>query len=163
MKPGNRVEEKTLTTEPQRRESLDAVKTGDPDGEEAMVELGPRGATERAPVGNSPPTVTLSLDLSDRCGNKIPLTTGKTRTPRPRHRGVGSRGREARMTTLESRHREGSEQPENGMGMARSTQTPRRSIAEVRSHSGWGQGDPPFPTISNARPSRRMTRCKLTE
>jgi hypothetical protein len=124
----------------------------------AMVELGTRRATERARSGNSPPTVTPSLDLSDRCGNKITLTPGKTRMPRPRHLGVGSRGREARMTTLESRHREGHERPENGMGMARSKQTPRRSIAEVMSHSGWGQGDPPFPTISNARRSRRMTR-----
>ena len=124
----------------------------------AMVELGTRRATERARSGNSPPTVTPSLDLSDRCGNKMTRTPGKTRMPRPRPLGVGSRGREARMTTLESRHREGHEQPENGMGMARSKQTPRRSIAEVMSHSGWGQGDPPFPTISNARRSRRLTR-----
>jgi hypothetical protein len=158
MKPGNRVEDKTLTTEAQRRESLETVTTGRFDGQEAMVELGPRRATERARSGNSPPTVTPTFDPSDRCGNKITLTTGKTRTPRSRHLGVGSRGREARMTTLESRHREGNEQPENGMGMARSSATPRRSIAEVRSHSGWGQGDPPFPTISNARRSRRMTR-----
>lgn len=123
----------------------------------AMVELGTRRATERARSGNSPPTVT-PVDSSDRCGNRITWTTGKTRTPRPRYLGVGSRGREARMTTLESRHREGRERPENGMGMARSKQTPRRSIAEVMSHSGWGQGDRPFPTISNARRSRRLTR-----
>ena len=108
-----------------------------------MVELGTRRATERARSGNSPPTVTLILDSSDRYGNKMTRTTGKTRTPRPRHLGVGSRGREARMTTLESRHREGNEQPENGMGMARSKQTPRRSIAEVISHSGWGQATYP--------------------
>jgi len=158
VKPGNSVEEKTLTTETQRGESLEAVSRARTEGQWAMVELGPRRATERAPVGNSPPTVTLSLESSDRCGNKITLMTGKTRTPRSRHLGVGSRGREARRTTLESRHREGNEQPENGMGMARSTQTPRRSIAEVKSYSGWGQGDPPFPTISNARRSRRMTR-----
>jgi hypothetical protein len=163
MKPGNRVEEKTLTTETQRCESLEAISRARPDGKWTRVELGTRRATERARSGNSPPTVTLTLDLSDRYGNKSTLMTGKTRTPRSRHLGVGSRGREARMTTLESRHSEGTEQPENGMGMARSTQTPRRSIAEVRSHSGWGQDDPPFPTISNARRSRRMTRCKLSE
>lgn len=157
MKPGNRVEGKTLTTETQRRQSLEAVKTGRRDGQEAMVELGTRRATERARSGNSLPTVT-PVESSDRYGNKTTWTTGKTRTPRPRHLRVESRGREARMTTLESRHREGREQPENGMGMARSKQTPRRSIAEVMSHSGWGQGDRPFPTISNARPSRRMTR-----
>jgi hypothetical protein len=158
VKPGNRVEEKTLTTETQRGESLKAVSRARTDGKGTMVELGPRRATERARSGNSPPTVTPTLDPSDRCGHKITLTTGKTRTPRSRHLGVGSRGREARMTTLESRHREGNEQPENAMGMARSKQTPRRSLAEVRSHSGWGQGDPPFPAISNARRSRRMTR-----
>ena len=67
------------------------------------------------------------------------------------------------MTTLESRYSEGSEKPANGMGMARSDATPRRSIAEVMSHSGLGQGDPPFPTISNGGKSRRMTRCKLNE
>ena len=158
MKPGNSVEEKTLTTETQRYESLAAVSRARPDGKWTMVELGPRRATERARSGNSPPTVTPSLGPSDRDGTKITLTTGKTRTPRPRYLGVGSRGREARMTTLESRHSEGSEQPENGMGMARSKRTPRRRLAEVMSHSGWGQGDPPFPTISNARGSRRMTR-----
>jgi hypothetical protein len=158
VKPGNSVEEKTLTTEAQRCESLAAISRARPDGKWAMVELGPRRATERARSGNSPPTVTLILESSDRYGNKSTLMTGKTRTPRSRHLGVGSRGREARMTTLESRYREGSEQPENGMGMARSSATPRRSLAEVRSHSGWGQGDPPFPTISNARRSRRMTR-----
>ena len=158
MKPGNSVEEKTLTTEAQRCESLAAISRARPDGKWTMVELGPRRATERARSGNSPPTVTLILESSDRDGNKSTLMTGKTRTPRSRQLGVGSRGREARMTTLESRYREGSEQPENGMGMARSSATPRRSLAEVRSHSGWGQGDPPFPTISNARRSRRMTR-----
>ena len=163
MKPGNRVEEKTLTTETQRHETLEAVSRGRPDGKGAMVELGTRRATERARSGNSPPTATPTVDPSDRCSTKITLTTGKTRAPRPRHLGVGSRGREATMTTLESRHREGSEQPENGMGMARSRATPRRRIAEVMSHSGWGQGDPPFPTISHARRSRRMTRCKLNE
>lgn len=158
MKPGNRVEDKTLTTESQRRESLEAVQRSRLDGRSAMVELGPRRATERARSGNSPPTVTPAFGSSDRSGDKSTLTTGKTRMPRCRHRGVGSRGREARMTTLESRHSEGSEQPENGMGMARSTATPRRRFAEVMSHSGWGQGDRPFPTISNARGSRRMTR-----
>jgi hypothetical protein len=158
VKPGNSVEEKTLTTETQRCESLEAVPRARPDGKWTMVELGTRRATERARSGNSPPTVTVTLESSDRYGNKSTLMTGKTRTPSARHLGVGSRGREARMTTLESRHREGNEQPENGMGMARSSATPRRSIAEVRSHSGWGQGDPPFPTISNARRSRRMTR-----
>jgi len=158
MKPGNRVEEKTLTIETQRRETLAAVSGARTDRKWTMVELGPRGATERAPVGNSPPTVARSVGPTDRCGHKMALTPGKTRTPRPRHLGVGSRGREARMTTLESRHREGNEQPENGTGMARSTQTPRRRIAEVMSYSGWGQGDPPFPTISNGRRSRRMTR-----
>ena len=136
MKPGNRVEDKTLTTEPQRRESLEAVQKGRPDGGWATVELGPRYATERAWIGNSPPTVAPTLDPSDQDGNKITLTTGKTRTPRCRHQGVGSRGREVRMTTLESRHSEGSEQPENGMGLARSSATPRRSIAEVTSQSG---------------------------
>ncbi len=158
MKPGNRVEDKTLTTEPQRGESLEAVTTGRPGGQWAMVKLGTRRATERARSGNSPPTVTPTCGPSDRYGNKITLTTGKTRMPGSRHPGVGSRGREARMTTLKSRHSEGSEQPENAMGMARSSATPRRRLAEVMSHSGWGQGDPPFPTISNARPSRRMKR-----
>jgi hypothetical protein len=158
VKPGNSVEEKTLTTGTQRGESLEAVSRARTEGKGTMVELGPRRATERARSGNSPPTVTPILESSDRCGHKTTLTTGKTRTLRSRHLGVGSRGREARMTTLESRHREGNEQPENGMGMARSSATPRRSIAEVRSHSGWGQGDPPFPAISNARGSRRMTR-----
>src|SRR5687768_12846765 len=82
----------------------------------AMVELGTPRATERARSGNSPPTVTPTVDPSDRCGNKSPLTTGKTRTPRCRYLGAGSRGREARMTTLESRHSEGSEQPETEWG-----------------------------------------------
>jgi hypothetical protein len=163
MKPGNRVEEKTLTIEPQRRETLEAVSRARTDSKWTMVALGPRGATERAPVGNSPPTVARSVGPTDRCGNKMELMPGKTRTPRPRHLGVGSRGREARMPTLESRHSEGTAQPANGMGMARSTQTPRRSIAEVRSYSGWGQGDPPFPTIAHARRLRRMTKGKVSE
>ena len=34
MKPGNRVEGKTLTTEAQRRQSLEALKTGRGDGQE---------------------------------------------------------------------------------------------------------------------------------
>ena len=158
MKPGNRVEDKTLTTEPQRRESLAAVAVGRPDGQWTMVELGPRRATERARIGNSPPTVIFAVDSFDCCGNRITLTTGKTRMPWCRHQGMGSRGREVRMTTLESRYREGDEQPENGMGIARSSTTPRRRLAEVTSYSGWGQVDRPFPTISNARRSRRMTR-----
>jgi hypothetical protein len=57
MKPGNRVEEKTLTTEAQRRESLEAASRGGTDGEGTMVELGTRRATERARSGNSPSTV----------------------------------------------------------------------------------------------------------
>jgi hypothetical protein len=158
VKPGNSVEEKTLTTEPQRRESLAAASRGGPDGEGTMVELGPRRANRKGAERKLSTYRTPTLRPSDRCGNKRPLMTGKTRTSRPRRLGVGSRGREARMTTLESRYREGNEPPENGMGMARSSATPRRSLAEVRSHSGWGQGDPPFPTIFNARLSRRMMR-----
>jgi len=158
VKPGNRVEEKTLTTEPQRRESLEAVQRRG-----VRWSVG-HGGTRNPPRNRKGAERKLStyrhptVDPSDRCGNKMTLTTGKTRTSRPRYLGVGSRGREARMTTLESRYREGSEQPENGMGMARSKRTPRRRLAEVMSHSGWGQDDPPFPTISNARGSRRMTR-----
>ncbi len=64
-----------------------------------MVELGTRGTTERVPVGNSPPTVTPAVgDPNLMSANGTTLTTGKTRTPRRRHLGVGSRGREARVT-----------------------------------------------------------------
>jgi hypothetical protein len=70
VKPGNRVEEKTLTTETQRGESLEAVPRARPDGKWTMVELGTRRATERARSGNSPPTVTVTLESSDRYGQQ---------------------------------------------------------------------------------------------
>ncbi len=65
-----------------------------------MVELGTRGTTERVPGGNSPPTVVPAVgDPNLMRANGATLTPGKTRTPRGRHPGVGSRGREARTTT----------------------------------------------------------------
>lgn len=151
MKPGNSVEDKTLTTETPCRESLWSLQGREQRQADHGGTRNPwhnrKGARRKLSTYRSRVVGAASCSFQ-----RILLMTRNARTPGCRHPGVGSRGREVRMTTLESRHREGPKKPENGMGMARSNATPRRRRAEVSSHSGLGA----FPAISNAGVSRRM-------
>ena len=135
MKPGNSVEDKTLTTE---------SPSTDGEGNGAMVTLKGHEA------GNSG----YSQEVTYR--HRALSAPGQARTSRWRQRDVGSRGRKARVTAWESRDSEGPKKPEKpSWGRVRSWKTPKRVFPRRLEPFRLRPQGQAFPAISDDRPSRR--------